>query len=381
MACKIDIKKAFETLCWDFLLNVLRVVRYSDRFINWIDIILRSARLSILYNGQLYGCFACSRGVRQGDSLSPILFGIAEDALSKLFHNCVGSGHLAPMPLQRGVSFPTHLLYVDDILVFCIASVSNAETLHRIFEYYGLISGHIVSKEKSQVLFFDRVPPHTRRLIARCLDFSKGTFPFIYLGVPIFRGKVWAYHLRAIHDRILDKFSRWKGLHLSMAGRICLVKIVIQSSITHSMMIYCWPRSLLKELDSKCRNFIWKGDVNKKPTCSVSWARLCAIKEEGGLGIRSFTLMNKCFLMKLAWRVTDGQSFGFDIIHARYLTRCCKVRSQALTSMIWLGLRQEVAGLVHDSYSYIGDSASTRFWTDDWLGYRLVDKCDIPYFM
>ncbi|XP_057791142.1 uncharacterized protein LOC131008273 [Salvia miltiorrhiza] len=380
MACKIDIRKAFDTLRWDFLLKVLRAGGYSETFIRWIAIILRSARLSILYNSNLCGYFQCSRGVRQGDPLSPILFGIAEDVLSVLFQNCVDSGNLVPMKLTRGTAFPTHLLYADDILVFGRATTANARKITHILEFYGSISGQICSMEKSHVYFGDKTPNRLRRHIINILNFRKGSLPFNYLGVPIFSGRVKASFLRAIHDRIILKFARWKGMQLSMAGRICLVKSVIQSSITHSMMVYRWPRSLIKDLDLKCRNFIWTGDVSKRPSCPVSWARVCAIKEEGGLGIRSFDIMNKSYLMKMAWNIIGGHCFSHQIMRSRYLTPLCRP-TKAAASSIWLGLRQEIPELLDEAYCYVGAGTSINFWKDDWLGYSLVKRCGVSDFL
>ncbi|XP_057775017.1 uncharacterized protein LOC130993994 [Salvia miltiorrhiza] len=380
MACKVDITKAFDTLRWDFLINVLTVCGYNQRFIGWIEIILKSARLSILYNGELCGYFGCSRGVRQGDPLSPILFGIAEDALSALFINCQRSGHLVLMQFNRGVSFPTHLFYADDILIFCKATKTNAKTLHKILEYYGNMSGQTFSPMKSHIYFSDKVMANTKRQVSRHLPLATGSLPFTYLGVPIFRGKPKASHLRSIHDRIINKFGHWKGIQLSMAGRLCLIKSVISSSLTHSMLVYRWPHDLLKSLDSSCRNFLWNGDIRKKPVCSVSWDRVCSIKSEGGLGVRSFKTMNKCFLMKMAWKVIEGNSFGYDILKQRYLTPHCSIKSVTASS-VWLGLRGQIGELVADSYSYIGNGMETLFWMDDWLGYRLVDKCGVPCFL
>ncbi|XP_057790901.1 uncharacterized protein LOC131008013 [Salvia miltiorrhiza] len=69
MACKIDIRKAFDTMSWDFILKVLNVNGFRENFVLWISIIFSSARISILYNGQLSCYFPCSQGVRQGDPL------------------------------------------------------------------------------------------------------------------------------------------------------------------------------------------------------------------------------------------------------------------------------------------------------------------------
>ncbi|XP_057803315.1 uncharacterized protein LOC131018618 [Salvia miltiorrhiza] len=377
MTCKIDISKAFDTLRWDFLLDVLRVGGYDSKFIRWIEVILHSAKLSILVNGKLCGYFSCSRGVRQGDPLFPILFGIAEDVLSALFHNCVSSDHLHPMKYNRRQSFPTHLLYADDILVFCKASVQNAKTLKKILDFYSSISGQQVSLAKSHVFYANKVDLRLQRKINRQLGFAIGTMPFTYLGVPIFVGRVKASYLRAIHDRIAAKFSRWKGLQLSMAGRLCLIKSVIQSSATHSMLVYRWPRSLIHNLDKLCRNFLWSGDVNKRGSCPVNWERVCSIKEEGGLGLKSFALMNKCYLMKMAWNIIRGKDFGYSLLKVRYLDNFSHARPN-VSSSIWLGIHDEISPLVEDSYSFIGNGESTNFWKDDWIGYKLADRCAVP---
>ncbi|XP_057787269.1 uncharacterized protein LOC131004582 [Salvia miltiorrhiza] len=233
---------------------------------------------------------------------------------------------------SRGVPFPTHLLYANEILVFYLATKANALTILNILDYYGSISRQLVSSGKSQLIFSEKVYVHLRRSISQVLHFATGSLPFTYLGIPIFCGKVQASHLRSIHDKILNKFARWKGMQLSMAGRICLVKSVIQSSITHSMMVYQWPRSHLKELD-------------------------------------------------MTWRMIGARTFGYSLLHGRYFTASCQVKQQALPPSVWYGDRQEIGDLVLNSYSYIEDGSSTLFWVDDWLGYKLSNKCGIPYFM
>jgi len=83
LAIKIDIAKAFDTIDWSFLIDVLQAFGFNNTFCHWIQIILHSAKLSISINGQYEGYFACTRGVRQGDSLSPLLFCLAEEVLSR----------------------------------------------------------------------------------------------------------------------------------------------------------------------------------------------------------------------------------------------------------------------------------------------------------
>jgi len=61
---KIDISKDFDTLSWDFLIQVLKQFDFHHTFLQWILTILHSAKLSIRINGSLVGYFPCSRGVR-----------------------------------------------------------------------------------------------------------------------------------------------------------------------------------------------------------------------------------------------------------------------------------------------------------------------------
>lgn len=86
---------------------------------NWITEILHSARLSVLVKGKAVGYFLCTRGVRHGDPLFPLLFCLAEEVLSRALTMAHDSGHLVPMPYCRGMSLPTHVLYADDIPSFC----------------------------------------------------------------------------------------------------------------------------------------------------------------------------------------------------------------------------------------------------------------------
>ncbi|KAL8514656.1 hypothetical protein ACS0TY_013661 [Phlomoides rotata] len=124
----------------------------------------------------------------------------------------------------------------------------------------------------------------------RTMGITAGSLPFSYLGVPIFRGAPRSCHLATMADSIISKFSKWKGHSLFLAGRKCMVNFAIAASLVHSMMVYYWPRSLLKKIEIVMRNFLWTGDISRKNTsCSVSWARCCSPLDEGGMGIRSLS--------------------------------------------------------------------------------------------
>jgi hypothetical protein len=125
LALKIDIRKAFDTLEWSFLLKVLKSFGFNEVFCNWIHTILQSAFLSVSINGKSHGYFNCTRGVRQGDPLSPLLFCLAEDVLSRQISKLVVEGKINPIKGTRNVHVPSHSFYADDLMIFCKGNLNG----------------------------------------------------------------------------------------------------------------------------------------------------------------------------------------------------------------------------------------------------------------
>jgi hypothetical protein len=104
------------------------------------------------------------------------------------------------------------------------------------------------------------------------------------------------------------KLSAWKASLLSIAGRVQLVRSVVQSMLIYSISIYSWPESLLKDIEKCMRNFIWNGDIEKRKLVTLSWKNLCKRFNKGGLSIRSLSKLNKAANLKLCWSLMNSQS-------------------------------------------------------------------------
>jgi len=115
----------------------------------------------------------------------------AEDftlVLSRALSMASNVGRITPMSYCRGVSLPTHILYADDVLIFCTGTKSNIRRLLNIFNQYSEVSGQIINNSKSR--FFTGAMSSSRvQMISSLLGFNVGALPFTYLGCPIFCGK------------------------------------------------------------------------------------------------------------------------------------------------------------------------------------------------
>ena len=127
---KIDLARAFDSLAWPFLFEVLRQYGFGDRFLEWIAILLSTARTRVLLNGVPGPPIWHRRGLRQGDPLSPQLFVLAVDVLGQLIRRALGMGIMTHLHPRRTIPFVS--LYADDVVLFCHATASDVTAIKEI---------------------------------------------------------------------------------------------------------------------------------------------------------------------------------------------------------------------------------------------------------
>ena len=98
---------------------------FNERWISLIMQCITTVTYSVLINGEAHGCIVPSRGLRQGDPLSPYLFLICADGFSSLINDAVRNNLLNGVSICRGSPMITHLFFADDSLLFCKASIQE----------------------------------------------------------------------------------------------------------------------------------------------------------------------------------------------------------------------------------------------------------------
>ena len=132
MAVKTDMSKAYDRLEWDFIALVLARLGFYRSFISWIIQCISSVTFSFLINGLPRGKVVPSRGIRQGDPLSPYIFIMFSEVLSGLCNRAQEEGLIQGIKVARGCPRVNHLLFADDTMFFVSANESNCEALKNI---------------------------------------------------------------------------------------------------------------------------------------------------------------------------------------------------------------------------------------------------------
>lgn len=153
---KLDISKAFDTISWPFLLETLQAHGFSNKWRQWIETLLATASSRILLNGHPGPSIKHMRGVRQGDSLSLMLFIIAMDVLHRLLLKAVQEGVLRRMPVPE-IKFQFSL-YVDDVILFIRPTVQEAMAIKEILSIFGQASGLHTNLAKCSVTTHESRP-------------------------------------------------------------------------------------------------------------------------------------------------------------------------------------------------------------------------------
>jgi len=139
-AIKIDISKAFDSVQWSFLRNVLLAMDIPSEFVHWIMLCVTTASFSVQVNGELAGYFQSKCGLRQGCSLSPYLFVISMDVLAKMLDKAAGAKKYGYHPRCKDMGL-THLSFADDLMIFSDGKMRSIDGIVEIFENFAKKSG------------------------------------------------------------------------------------------------------------------------------------------------------------------------------------------------------------------------------------------------
>ncbi|KAL0455385.1 UNVERIFIED_CONTAM: hypothetical protein Slati_0877700 [Sesamum latifolium] len=283
-ALKIDLRKAYDTLEWDFILAMLQLFGFPPKLIQWIEECISSTSFSIALNGEIHGFFPGARGLRQGDTMSPYLFVLQ----------------------WRSCTFYFFSVLSNPILFSIIGDAKSLQA----------------NVTKSQLILSKSANDIRTRLLA-ILGFQEGFLQVRYLGLPLISSRLTPDDCKPLLLKVDGKLNGWGSLQLSFAARVQLLQSDISALNTYWAMAFILPKGIMRTIEARMRQFLWKGGSGSC-IAKVAWADVCHPLEEGGQGIRRLEPLNQALMSKHFWELLQNTNSSIWVtwISYHYLREC-----------------------------------------------------------
>ncbi|KAL2904550.1 LINE-1 retrotransposable element ORF2 protein [Bienertia sinuspersici] len=315
---KLDLRKAYDTVNWDFLEEILLALGFPNIFTHWIMSCVRSAKYSIIINGYPHGYASFRRGLRQGDPMSPLLFVVCMEYLSRLLMKMTTDTKFKFHPRCKPMKL-THLCVADDLILCSKGDIESMRMMIKCFQAFSATSGLKANVSKTE-FYTCGVPEEIVQQITHETGFKRGTLPFRYLGVPICSKKISVGHCEQLLEKITSRIKIWSLKNISYAGRMQLINAVLLSIHQYWAQVIVLPKTILKQVEAICRAFLWTGQWFSSSPGNVKWESVCKTKKEGGLGFRDTIKWNIANLGKHVWAMAmEKDHLWVKWIHTVYL--------------------------------------------------------------
>eukprot|EP00253_Pinus_taeda_P031439 PITA_31439 len=372
---KIDLSKAFDRVSWLYIKMILIHLGFPHQLITWIMACITSPTYSILINGAASHFFHSERGLRQGCPLSPLLFLLVMEALSRLICSPKREGSIRGLKITEEC-YLTHLLFVDDVLILLDGSIQDTSSFNRILNLFAHATGMEVNKEKSTIT-----------LVGTSVNESFSTkHAFPYSTQPLDRGlKYLGYWLKPTNQKIAGwgrlvskiekKISCWYFRYLSRAGRLTLIKSVLEATPVFWMALAWILRNILAKIQRLCNRYLWAGNEEKRTFAWIAWNKIALPKKWGGWGLKDLASFANSLAAKMGWALLTSHSLWTDISYHKYIWPLNTIDWARLPnwnrtgiSSIWKALLHSLPLIKNNIVWRIRNGYSARIGIDPWSG-------------
>ncbi|XP_073133701.1 uncharacterized protein [Henckelia pumila] len=321
-------------------------------------------------------CYA--RGLRQGDPLSPLLFILGAEYLSRGLNRLFSQN--PAMRYRSGCDLSiSHLAYADDVIIFANGGSRGMQCLKDFLAHYENCFGQLVNVAKSAMIFHPGCSARRRSHFLRITGFAEGQLPLRYLGAPLFRGNRKCSLFEPLLQSVRKKLEGWELRTLAPGSRMTLIRSVLLSIPIFLFQVIQPPLAVLERLELIFNGFLWGSRPLEKNWHWARWSRGCLPVSEGGLGFRRLKDVVDSFSMKLWFRCRQGTSLWARFLLRKYCRLVSPVcaPSRGAISPTWRRLLQ-IRPHAEAGIRWRIGGGEVSFWDDIWLGDTpLSSRCDV----
>ena len=369
---KIDFEKAYDNVRWGFLDFVLQRKNFGSKWRGWIKGCLSSVSYSVLINGRPRGKFRGFKGLRQGDPLSPFLFTLVADGLSRLMERATEVGFLKGCTVGKDNIMISHLQFADDTIFFIDSEGPSFNNMMTLLGLFCEASGLKINMAKSTLLGMG-VDDQVTTSRAERVGCGVGLWPISYLGMPLGGNPCSRTFWEPVIGKVAKRLDGWKKAFLSKGGRLTLIEAVLSAIPTYFLSLFKMPSKVINEIEKRMRNFLWKGVDGDGGDHLVPWKLVARAKIKGGLGIGRLKEKNKALLFKWLWRFPlEQESIWAKVITSKFGVHPNKwdagVASRCTYRSPWKYISSLYGEFRHWVGLKVGNGSRIRFWEDVWCG-------------
>jgi hypothetical protein len=211
--------KAYDRVEWSFLEKIMLKLGFDQRWVKLIMACVKSVKYRVCFNSVETDTISPTRGLRQGDPLSPYLFLMVAKGLSCMLKGAKERGDLEGVRVCREAPVISHLLFADDSIILMHADKKNADCLMDILNRYCASLGQKVSEAKSSIFFSNNTEVNVKAEVCEALNIMIESLSDKYLGLPAMVGTDRSDCFRRLIDWVNSRINGWKEKLLSLEVR------------------------------------------------------------------------------------------------------------------------------------------------------------------
>ncbi|KAJ3704591.1 hypothetical protein LUZ61_008296 [Rhynchospora tenuis] len=367
---KADVNKAFDKLDWAFLERAMRYLNIPEKIISLLLSSYKRAKVTITINGRGDGFIRPTQGLRQGCPMSPYVFIIAMEALSRWLQEATAQGVLKGVRVAHTSPILTHAIYADDLILMGDTSTAEVDAFVNIMHKFGYVSGLHINPSKSRLWFSKNCDDLTVNRVQEAWRATRVQHDEKYLGIMIGPRGDSKKNGDLLLEKMKQKLAGWKSNMLSHAGRLILIKSVLMTMPVYYMSIELLPKRVIKEINSLLAKFFWGKTDQNRYLAYIAWKKVCKPVDMGGLGVKDLQSFGEALFLKLVWSLmADEDKPWVKVCKAKYYPNVGYWRARNVTnvSKMWKQIMGERNFFENNVMWHIGDGSKAHALSQPWF--------------
>jgi hypothetical protein len=210
---------------------------------------------SVHFNNMALEPFSPTRGLCQGDPLSPYLFLLVADGLSKILKNEIYSGALKELHVSRHDPRISHLLFANETLMFMEVSADQATVVNNALRQYERCTDQLINPSKCSMMMGANCAQKDKNSVMQIFRVSNVTVEEKHLGLPTHQGRMCKNKFKPTKERLAKRMSNYAERLMSAGPKEVLIKSVAQATPTYVMGVFKLLATLCEEMEQIIRYF------------------------------------------------------------------------------------------------------------------------------